>query len=148
MSQPPDYLFLAPLVWIGGWFAASIVFRLNRGKPLYPKAPGNALYRESWGSGRSLNTLWGRIGGASNCLIIAVTRDQLVVTPRFPFNLMFMPEIYGLELNATRSRVRVTNPSAGLLRNRVVINVDGADAARMELKLRDREAFLAALAAR
>jgi len=92
--------------------------------------------------------LWGRIGGASNCLIIAVTRDDLVVTPRFPFNLMFLPEVYGLELTANRSRVRVTNPTAGLLRNRVVITIDGADATRMELKPRDRVAFLAALAAR
>jgi hypothetical protein len=147
LSQPPAYIFLLPVVWIGCWIAASIVFRLNRGKSLYPKAPADALYRENWGSGRSLDTVWGRIGGASNCLIIAVTRDHLVVTPRFPFNLMFLPEVYGLELTATRSRVHVTNRTAGLLRNRIVISIDGADATRMELKLRDREAFLAALVA-
>ncbi len=105
----------------------------------------DAVYQENWGSGRSLNTLWGRIGGASNCLIVAVTRDTLTVTPRFPFNLMFLPEVYGLELTAPLARVRVENPAAGLLKLRVIVVVDGADSTRMELKLRDRASFLAAL---
>lgn len=143
--QPSIWVFLAPWLWILCWFGTSIVFRLNRGKPVYTKAPEGAVYKENWGSGRSLDTIWGRIGGANNCLIIAVTRDVLVVTPHFPFNLGFLPEIYGLELTAPLKRVRIENPAAGLFRSRVVIVVEGPDQKRMDLKLRDRDAFLAAL---
>ena len=145
MRDPDAWFFILPWIWIAGWIGTSIVFRLNRGKPIYPKPPTDVVYKEGWGSGRSLDTWWGRLGGASNCLIIAVTRDRLVVTPRFPFNLMFLPEVYGLELTAPLSKVRVENPASGLFKSRVIIAVDGADNSRMELKLRDRQAFLSAL---
>ncbi|MDQ2877636.1 MAG: hypothetical protein M3R41_00985 [Pseudomonadota bacterium] len=134
------------MLWISGWILASIVSRWSRGKALYPKGLPGAIYKEGWGSGRSLDTLWGRVGGARNCLIISVTTDTLAVTPRFPFNLMFLPEIYGLELTMPLSRVRVQNPASGLLKTRVIIAIDGQDATRMELKVRDRERFFTALA--
>ncbi|HEX7849544.1 MAG TPA: hypothetical protein VF485_07415 [Sphingomonas sp.] len=141
-----DWLFawLAPL-WLATWIGASIVFRLNRGKPVYPKRPANSVYYEGWGSGRSLNTIWSRIGGASNCLIIAVTREQLVVSPRFPFNLGFLPEVYGLEVTAPLRRVQVEKAAAGMFRTHVLLSIDGEQSTRMQLKLRDRASFLAAL---
>lgn len=96
--EPTNPLLIAfPLVWIGGVILASVLFRTTRDKPVFPVAPEGALYLERWGSGRNLSTWWGRLGGANNCLLIAVTYDSLTVAPRFPFNLMFLPEIYGLE---------------------------------------------------
>jgi hypothetical protein len=100
------------------------------------------------GIGAITRHLWGRFGGASNCLIIAVTRDELVVSPRFPFNLMFLPEIYGLELQVPKSLVEIEHSQSGLLRNRVTVRVDGADSRRMQLKVKGRQAFLAALEAK
>ncbi|MEQ1726456.1 MAG: hypothetical protein ABL882_11080 [Sphingopyxis sp.] len=140
----PLFVWLAPF-WIAGWIGISIVFRLNRGKPIFPKRPDGALFYEGWASGRSLATLWGRIGGARNCLMITVTPKELIVTPRFPFNLMFLPEIYGMEACVPRSRVRIENDSAGLLKRGIIIVVDGADSLRMELMPRNKARFLKAL---
>jgi hypothetical protein len=83
--------------WIALWIGASIVYRRGKGKPIFPRAPADAVFVTRAGSGRSLKNLITRIGGARNCLLIAVTPTDLEVTPWFPFNLMFLPEIYGLE---------------------------------------------------
>lgn len=77
--------------------------------------------------------------------MITVTPKELIVTPRFPFNLMFLPEIYGMEACVPRSRVRIENDSAGLLKRGIIIVVDGADSLRMELMPRNKARFLKAL---
>jgi hypothetical protein len=140
----PLFFWLAPL-WILSWVGASIVFRLTRDKPIFPKRPNDAVFYEGWASGRSLATIWGRFGGARGCLMISITPQRLVVTPRFPFNLMFLPEVYGLEAQVPRSSVRIEKESSGLLRRGVIIVVDGADPIRMELEPRNKDGFLAAL---
>jgi hypothetical protein len=58
---------------------------------------------------------------------------------------MFLPEIYGLELDVPRASVRVESTDAGWLGRRVVIAVDDPQAKRIELGLRNKAAFLAAL---
>ncbi len=83
---PVWFPFLA-VGWIVFVIGVSIVFRRSRGKPLFPKVPVDAIYVEKSASGR-----W-----ASNCLLVAVTQKALSVVPKFPFNLMFLPEVYGLE---------------------------------------------------
>jgi hypothetical protein len=73
--------------WIAFVVLASIIFRRRAGKPLMPALPSDPLYGETRASG----------GVASHCLIVAVTDEALLVTPRFPFNLMFLPEVWGFE---------------------------------------------------
>jgi hypothetical protein len=107
MSLDPSILpVLIPLLWISGWIGASVVFRLNRGKPLWPSAPPNSRFVERWASGNCLDTFWGRRGGARNCLLVTLSDTELYVSPQFPFNLMFLPEIYGLEDRITYDRIR------------------------------------------
>lgn len=76
--------FLFSVLWIAFWIAASIVYRFKAGKAIFPKAPEHASFVEKRASGP-----W-----AANCLIVAVTDEILMIAPRFPFNLMFLPEIY------------------------------------------------------
>lgn len=97
---------LIPLLWISGWIGASVVFRLSKGKPLWPSAPANSRFVERWASGNCLDTLWGRLWGARNCLLVTLSDTELYVSPQFPFNLMFLPEIYGLEDRIPYDRVR------------------------------------------
>jgi len=132
-------------VWLAGWVVASIVFRLQRGKPIIPRLPDNALFKERAASGRSLKNFLTFIGGASSCLMVAVTDDELIVTPFFPFNLMFLPEIYGLEVRVPRSNVHIANPTAGLFGGKVVLSIDGEYPHEFSLRLRNRNAFLAAM---
>jgi hypothetical protein len=97
---------LVPLFWIAAWIGASVIFRLSRGKPLWPSAPPNPRFVERYASGNCLDTLWGRLGGARNCLLVTLSETELYVTPQFPFNLMFLPEIYGLEAHVPYQRIR------------------------------------------
>lgn len=99
MSDPAAFTWLTFLAvgWITLAIAVSIAFRKKRGKPIFPKAPPDALFAERGCSGRSLDTPWARIGGARNCLLVALTPQRLAIVPIFPFDLIFLPEIYGLD---------------------------------------------------
>jgi hypothetical protein len=95
-----------PLVWISFWIAASVVYRRSRGKTIFPSKPKDSLYYEGSASGHSNSSILTKLGGARNCLLVAVTADSLVIQLRFPFNLMFLPEIFGLEYKITGLNIR------------------------------------------
>jgi hypothetical protein len=138
---------LIPLLWISGWIAASVVFRLNRGKPLWPSAPRNSRFVERWASGSCLDTLWGRLGGARNCLLVTLSDTELYVSPQFPFNLMFLPEIYGLEDRISYDRIRNCTPIDrwyGKSLRLEFIRSNGSDST-FSLMLRKRQEFLSTL---
>lgn len=134
------------LIWLGGWIVASISFRISRGKPIFPSVPDDAVYAERWGSGRNLAIFWGRFGGANNCLVFAVTRDRLVVLPRFPFNLMFLPEILGLEFDVALEDL--TNVERSRFFWRDVATISTRNGQRFELYPRRIDEFMAALGRR
>src|SRR4051812_1216237 len=90
-------LWLVLLLWVAAAVTASVFFRLSRGKPILFFSVPNAVFQERTASGRSNDRWWRQPGGASNCLVVAITRDRLVIRPFFPFNLLFLPESYGLE---------------------------------------------------
>ncbi len=62
----------------------------------------------------------------------------------FPFNLMFLPEIYGLEITVPVSAVKLTVGGA-LLGDRMLLIVDGREEQRLELSVRDQQGFHRAL---
>jgi hypothetical protein len=141
------WIYILGPIWLICVIAASVLYRSTRGKPVSPDVPGDARFVERWTSGRSLDTPWGRIGGAHNCLMVAVTHDSVMVAPHFPFSLMFLPEIYGLELAAPRAAVAIEKISSGLFGRGLIRAVDGPTSRRIELRLRDKSGFIAALEA-
>lgn len=147
MAEPPDWLFLIPLVWIALVIAASVVYRKSKGKPVWYRDVENALFVEKRASGNSHRTWYSKLGGAQNALAVAVTPSHLVVRPLFPFNLMFLPEIYGLEATVPLDRVRTIEP--GRQFGREVVDVEFQDAnggvERYSLGLRRQDEFLNAL---
>lgn len=148
MSTLDRVAFFAPilgLVWIAGGVLVSIRYRRQEGKPIIPRLPDDALFSERRVSGHSRKSLLTRFGGASRVLMVAVTADEFLVTPAFPFNLMFLPEIYGLEVRVPRSAAHVVEASAGLLGRNVVVSIDGAAPFEMMLRLRNQMGFLAAM---
>jgi hypothetical protein len=58
-----------------------------KGLPVRPEIPADALFGESRVSGHVEATTFSRISGASNSLIVWVTRQEFVVDGIFPFNL-------------------------------------------------------------
>ena len=134
----------APIAWLGVWIVGSIVYRRISGKPLFPRAPHDAVFVEAWRSGHSLKNSLTRIGGARNCLLVYVADGALTIVPIFPFNLMFLPEIYGLEATASIADVRVTSID-GLLGKRLLLTIEGLREKRFELWLHDQQGFRDAL---
>jgi len=134
-------------IWIASVIAASIVFRRVTGRPIRAVAPGNSSFVETRASGRSLRKIISRIGGARNCLMVAVTTSKLVICPQFPFTLMFLPEIYGLEIDVPRSRIKDVRIEKGFFSRRVVVDYLSAHGASrsFELRLSDPDAFRKAL---
>jgi len=138
-----DWPFVFALFWIGGWIAASIIYRRINGKSVFPRSPLGAVFRERMASGWNDGSWIGRIGGASRCLLVAVTDREIVITPFFPFNLMFLPEIYGLEIRTSLSQIRRVEERRWFFRDSII--VDMGNGQRFGLILRDPEAFKAAL---
>ena len=96
MSGPSSDTWLAGL-WLAGVVGASVVYRRARGKPVLFFGIRGAQFLERFASGFSHDTWYTRLGGASNCLVVAVSERRLIVRPWFPFNMLFLPEIYALE---------------------------------------------------
>jgi len=135
------------LGWIMLWIGASIFYRKSRGKPIYPRKPSDAVFYEASGSGHSNRNFLTKLGGASNCLSVAVTKDSLIVRPIFPFNLMFLPEIYGLEYNVLRRNIRTIVEKKVFLGRAVTLEFSTSDGEHhsIELRLRGMDKFLGAM---
>lgn len=140
-------IIVAPFLWIAGWVLISIVYRLKVGKPIFPRASKTAVFSEAWVSGRSLASILTRLGGAQNCLLVYVADGMLTVVPVFPFNLMFLPEIFGLELTVPTTRVGVEQVD-GLFGKRLRISVDSSTREEFELSVRDPHGLQEAVSAK
>jgi hypothetical protein len=150
----PDFIhryfeiaFASGIGWILLWVGASIVFRRNRGKEIIPRKPEGSIFYERTASGRSNLNFFTKIGGARNCLMVAITQQELIVKPWFPFNLMFLPEIYDLEHRIPRANILRIKKGSILFWKNITIELQDADGAThsITLMLRGQDDFLKAL---
>ena len=136
-----------PLLWILLWIVASIVYRRSRGKAILPSKPRNSLFYEGWASGHSNSNVFTKLGAAHKCLLVAVTPNSLIIQPRFPFNLMFLPEIYGLEYCIPGFNIRTVEKKGRIFGKGVeiqFIDVDGSEKS-VRLYLKRTDEFLVAI---
>ncbi|MBL0948114.1 hypothetical protein [Brevundimonas sp.] len=138
VDQHAAIIVAFPIVWIGAIVTASVVYRRQGGKRIFPTTPPDCVFEENRTSGRELGGLRA-LGGASNVLKVCVTRDTLFVMPCFPFSLMFMPEIWGLEHEIKLRRIQTLEERSGLFGRSLVVHL--ADDKRIELRLRDPDGF-------
>ena len=134
------------VLWILLALAVSIAYRRSKGKEIFPSKPDGCLYFEGWGSGRSNRHFYTKLGGARNCLMIALTSSELIVATRFPFNMMFLPEIYDLEHRIPRARVLSVAAEKFLWVKTIEVLFTDADGQSRSLTLypKDADGFLAA----
>lgn len=73
-------------------FMASLFYRIWRRKPVFRLGLGRPDFVTYFASG-------GRRAGlrAQRCLIMAIDDGKVVISPWFPFNMFFFPELLGLE---------------------------------------------------
>ncbi|MCI0423025.1 MAG: hypothetical protein L0387_12425 [Acidobacteria bacterium] len=102
-------ILLAAIVAVASLVLLSVAYRLSRGKPILTPEFRNVHFLESWRSGRASHTYFSVIAaGLRNCLWIAVTQDELIVGPHFPFSLLFIPEILHLDYRVPGKRITAT----------------------------------------
>lgn len=133
-----------PFVWIGVIVTASVVFRRQRGKRILATSPAGCIFEENRTSGRELGGIRA-LGGASRALKVCVTRDTLFIMPCFPFSLMFLPEVWGLDHEIMLRRIKSIEERAGLFGRSLVLHLP--DDRRIELRLRDPDGFRHAIQA-
>jgi hypothetical protein len=123
------------------------IARFKRG-PLFPK-PGQCqiLFRENWASGRSMENVFTRNGGARNALNLTVTPDELWTSSWFPFSLA--AEIYDLEHRIKKQDILAIGEVKGLMKRVLVVEYRRKDGrkARLELVPRRYAEFKQALEA-
>jgi len=137
-------LFVPPL-WIAVVVAASIWYRRSKEKPIFPSMAADAAFGQRGCSGRSLGGAFSRMGGANNCLLVMVQKNYLIVTPQFPFNLMFLPEIYGLDIEAPIESVTAIRPIKTLVRKALRIEFVSGGPAPIELIVHDEDSLVKAI---
>jgi hypothetical protein len=123
------------------------VYRKTRGRPvLFFGLPG-ASYQHRTASGYSQRSWLSKFGGASGCLVVTIANGHLIIRPFFPFNLFFLPQIYGLEYEVPLYRIRDARLKASLLRRRIDLEFrdSSGQTERISLYLRECQRFLAEL---
>lgn len=146
--QPETYLFPPwhALGWAIGWLCLSIVYRRIRNRPIFFFSVPGAKFIEGLASGYSNDRWWRRFGGVRNCLVVAVTANRLVIRPWFPFTLMFLPELSGLEVDVALNDVLSVTVDQGLFKSFIRLRFrNGSARGDVTLILRQPGSFLALL---
>lgn len=143
----PELFVVGILTWLVGVTALSAVIRIRRERPIFARVPDDAIFTEKRTSGRSLRNFISRFGGANNALLVVVTPQRLIVQPHFPLTLMFLPGIYGLELELNATQLRKAEEKNGPFRKTVLLEyaLPSRGDERLELRLRNPEGFLKAI---
>jgi hypothetical protein len=146
-ESPPAVVFILPWLWIAAGFLVSIIYRRRAGKPIRFFTVPNALFLERFVSGRCEDSLWRQLGGARKVLVVAVADSRLIVRPVTPFNLMFLPEIYGLEHDVPLRKVVRVRQNDGRFARRVLVTIrtDDGGLTTMSLDLSDPYRFMSLL---
>ena len=115
-----------------------------KGLPVRPAIPAGVLFGETRASGRIIFNSLNRLGGANNCLMVWVTRQELVVEVFFPINLLthYMGSI-------PRARVPITSIISARQTNPRAVEITFPDPDRnpvtIRLSLKSPEGLISAL---
>ncbi|MFC1773538.1 hypothetical protein ACFL3A_09325 [Pseudomonadota bacterium] len=132
------------IAWLVIVILASMVYRSINKKGVSPLTGTEFQFSEKGASGWSHKNFLTKLGGARNCLNVELGRAGLWIRPFFPFNLMFLPELYDLEHFIPREKIQGVNPQQRIWGKSVVIDFTsekGIDK-RVELRLRKHDEFL------
>lgn len=91
---------IAPYVgaaWVLFIVILSVIYRTNKGKPVFFWSVPDADFIVHFASGHAGRHWYLGFGAANSCLVVAVADGRFIVRPWFPFNLFFLPEIFGVE---------------------------------------------------
>lgn len=141
------YFFLLIVGLFAAQIALSVWRRRRAGLALKPAPSPDAIFVERRASGRYLATVWSRLGGASNCLLVYVTPTTLHVTLEFPFSILLPANPYGLEFSLPLNRITAVDTKSSLSGGELIIVHRFGDEP-FEFRLKNPSKFRAALPTR
>jgi hypothetical protein len=100
------YILAFNILWVVGILAFGAFRRIQAGEALFPRKPDHAAFHQSMASGRNLRGPLSRLGGANNCLIVAVVEGRLKTDLIFPFNLALPLNFFGIRIDVRLSEIR------------------------------------------
>jgi hypothetical protein len=117
------------LVWNVCIFGYMSWRRAKQGRKFPPLSQVRVLFREQFASGYSHKSWITRFGGASNCLTITVTEDELWIGTFFPFSILL--NTYDLEHRIHYSQIVLVEQQ----KQRITIDfkVDDSEVRRLTL---------------
>jgi hypothetical protein len=125
---------------------ASIFYRAWKGKKHLAIPEFDLRFSEKWVSGSSNKNRLTKLGGASNCLAVELSKNALVIRPMFPFNLAFLPQVYDLEHFIPTNKIKSVQPDGTGDKGSVIVEFESAGGEkRIELLLKKRQEFLRAV---
>ncbi len=141
----PDLLIVIAFVWIGLVMGFGAWRRAQSGKPMFPRVPQGAAFGETMCSGRVLRGWTGRLGGATNCLIVFVDHGRFGAKFAFPLNFFPMAGTRGLEFDVPVSAISAIVPGRRFRQDALRIDFSDPNRAPIELIVRDEVGLVAAL---
>ena len=140
LEQNHSLLIGVAFAWVFFVILASILYRTYKKNKLPKLLDSDVKFSEKMASGRSLKNWATKIGGARNCLVVQVSNDGLLVRPFFPFNLMFLPEVYDLEHFIPLERIKKIEPN----NNKIRIDFETEKGVKnsLELRLKQHQKFI------
>lgn len=148
MDQNFGIIFAVSTLWVLFVIIISAIYRAKKANKLPKLLESDLLFSEKGASGFSHKNLLTKFGGARNCLVVQLASRGLLIKPFFPFNLMFLPEIYDLEHFILREHIKFIKPTRSFGSKTVLIEFqsDKGHFKCVELILRNHEEFLKAIA--
>ena len=133
-------LFVAAIIWLLLLILLSVYNRKKNGKIIIGDPKVNILFRERNASGHSNKNIITKIGGARNSLKVILSDEYLIVTPYFPFNLMFLPNIYDIEFNIDYKDI--VEIRKGFMKSINISFKEGTRIKKLNLLLKQKDKFL------
>ena len=132
------------IIWLVLVILVSLVYRSVKQRGVSPLTGTDIQFSEKGASGWSHKNFLTKLGGARNCLIVELGRDGVWIRPFFPFNLMFLPELYDLEHFIRLDKIKGVIPQQRVWGKYVVIEYTSEKRInkRVELRLRKHDEFL------
>ena len=132
-------IFAVTAVWTIGVFAW-MSWRRNK-RNLFAEEANNVLFEERTASGRSHKNWYTKLGGASHCLRLVITHDELWITTLFPFSAL--AGIFDMDHRISIDRISHIESNKGMFNKSFIINYTGTNNAShvVEVTPRNFEKF-------
>lgn len=146
IHYPPWYLHVCGALFAVAMAGFALRSRMVR-RRVFPAPPSRILFRDRMASGAAVDPFWRGLLGASRCLELIVTPEELWVRLSWPFCIVWCGDEYGLMLRSRVDRISSLRERRRLMLRGLELELEDERGLYRRLLVvpRKPQAFLAAL---